>query len=215
MKFETVVVGPLDVNCYILYDEKTKECVVIDPGEEGDRIDEVLKEKGLIPSEVWLTHAHFDHLGALSYLKDHYADLRIFLHNEDYFLYRNAVEHATVFGLDVVQPPIGPAFFNMSIGKKNIGGHSVEIIYTPGHSPGSVCFYIKELNVMFVGDLIFSGSVGRTDVPGGSFEVLEKSVLDQVYPKGDSCMLYPGHGPMTTVGREKKHNPFVRIKQGV
>lgn len=212
MKFETVVVGPLDVNCYILYDEHSKECVVIDPGEDGDKIDSVLSSKGLLPSEIWLTHGHFDHLGAASYLKDKYKDIKIFLHSEDYFLYRNACEHAEVFGLTVAAPPVGPVFFNMSMGEKNIGGHSVQIINTPGHSPGSVCFYIKELNTMFTGDLIFAGSVGRTDVPGGCFEDLEKSIMEQVYTKGDSCTLYPGHGPMTTVGREKKHNPFVRLK---
>lgn len=212
MKFETVVVGPLDVNCYILYDEQSKECVVIDPGEDGANIDQMLNSKGLVPSQAWLTHAHFDHLGALSYLKEKYKDLKICLHSDDYFLYKNACEYANVFGLEVAPPPTEPVFFNMSIAKNNIGGHSVEIIHTPGHSPGSVCFYIKELNVMFTGDLVFAGSVGRTDVPGGSFEVLEKSILEQVYPKGEACSLYPGHGPMTTIGREKKHNPFVRIK---
>ncbi len=212
MKFETLVVGPLDVNCYILYDEHSKECVVIDPGEDGEEIDKSLSSKGLIPSEIWLTHGHFDHLGAATYLKDKYQDIKLFLHNEDYFLYKNATEHAEVFGLTIAAPPIAPVFFNMSMGKKNIGGHSVQIISTPGHSPGSVCFYIKELNVMFTGDLIFAGSVGRTDLPGGSFDDLEKSIIEQLYTKGDSCMLYPGHGPMTTVGREKKHNPFIRLK---
>jgi len=211
MKFDTVVVGPLDVNCYILYDEKSSDCVVIDPGEDGSVIEKNLRSKGLIPREIWLTHAHFDHLGAADYLKKIYTDVKVFLHNEDYNLYRNANEHASVFGLSITPPPTDPNFFNMSIGEKTVGGHAVKILHTPGHSSGSVCFYVQELNVIFTGDLIFGGSVGRTDLPGASFDELEKSIREQVYTKGDACEIYPGHGPMTTVGREKKHNPFVRV----
>lgn len=211
MKFETIITGPLSVNTYLLYDEETKDCVIVDPGDDPSLIIDKIESLGLVPKEIWLTHAHFDHLGALSSVFQKYQ-AAIYLHSDDYFLYKNAVEHASMFGVDIEIPPSNPSFFNMNIHKRNIGSFVIEIVPTPGHSPGSVSFYNRESNVIFVGDLIFEGSVGRTDVPGGSFDVLEKSIIEQIYSKGDACVIYPGHGPKTTVGREKKNNPFVRMK---
>ena len=211
MKFETIVTGPLSVNTYLLYDEETKDCVVVDPGDEASLIIDRIEELKLIPKEIWLTHAHFDHLGALSSLFQKYK-ATIYLHSEDYSLYKNAVEHSNVFGVEIEIPPSNPSFFNMNIHKRNIGSFVIEILHTPGHTPGSVSFYNKESNMIFVGDLIFEGSVGRTDLPGGSFDVLEKSIIEQIYSKGDACVIYPGHGAKTTVGREKKNNPFVKMK---
>jgi hydroxyacylglutathione hydrolase len=212
MKFETVVVGPLAVNTYILYDEESKDCVIIDPGDEPEKIIAKIESLNLKPREMWLSHAHFDHLGALSELKKKY-DSNIFLHSDDYFLYKGAVEHAGMFSLQIDAPPPEPMFFNMNLNKRKIGSFTVELLHTPGHSPGSVSFYNQESNIIFVGDLIFEGSVGRTDVPGGSFDLLEKSILEKIYTQGDACVIYPGHGPKTTVGREKINNPFVRIKK--
>ncbi len=212
MKFETIVVGPLAVNTYILYDEETRDCVVIDPGYDPEKIIEKIEELKLKPKEFWLTHAHFDHLGALAVLQKKYKT-NIFLHSDDYFLYKNAVEHASMFSVQIDPPPPEPMFFNMELNKKRIGSFVMEILRTPGHSPGSVSFYNQESNIMFTGDLIFEGSVGRTDVPGGSFDMLEQSIIEKVYSQGDACVLYPGHGPSTTVGREKTNNPFVRIKK--
>ena len=211
MKFETIVVGPLAVNSYLLYDEETRDCVIVDPGDEGHLIIDTVERLQLTPKEIWLTHAHFDHLGALSSVFQKYP-VGIYLHSDDYFLYKNAVEHASMFGVDIEIPPSNPNFFNMNIHNRKIGSFNLDIIHTPGHSPGSVCFYNRESNIIFVGDLIFENSVGRTDVPGGSFEALEKSIIEHVYSKGDACAIYPGHGPKTTVGREKKNNPFVKMK---
>jgi len=212
MKFETIVVGPLAVNTYILYDEETKECVVIDPGYDHEKIINKIVSLKLKPKEIWLTHAHFDHLGALSELKKKY-DAPVYLHSDDYFLYKNASEHAGMFSVQIDAPPPDPMFFNMGLNKKRIGSFVMEVIHTPGHSPGSVSFYNRENNIVFVGDLIFECSVGRTDVPGGSFDMLEQSIIDKIYSLGDACIIYPGHGPKTTVGREKTNNPFVRIKK--
>jgi glyoxylase-like metal-dependent hydrolase (beta-lactamase superfamily II) len=211
MKFETVIVGPLAVNTYVLYDEETKDCVIIDPGDEGFKIIETISSLNLHPKEIWLTHAHFDHLGGIAAVKRKY-DVEVFLHSEDYFLYKTAVEHATLFGFDIEPPTSNPSFFNMNIGTKKIGSFAIDVIHTPGHSPGSVSFYSKENNAVFVGDLIFDHSVGRTDVPGGSFEELEESIQKEIYTLGDDCVIYSGHGPKTTVGREKTQNPFVRQK---
>jgi len=213
MKFETVVVGPLAVNSYLLYDEETRDCIIVDPGAESDKIIDAVKHYELTPKEIWITHAHFDHIGVLSSVQKKYG-VDIFLHSDDYFLYKDVVEHAAVFGVtDIEVPPADPSFFNMNMPTKKVGSSSIDIIHTPGHSPGSVSFYSRENNIMFVGDILFEGSVGRTDVPGGNFDALEKSVLEQVYTKGDACVIYPGHGPKTTVGREKQYNPFVKIKR--
>ncbi|MFH1222881.1 MAG: MBL fold metallo-hydrolase [Pseudomonadota bacterium] len=213
MKFETIVVGPLAVNCYLLYDEETRDCVIVDPGAEGEKIIDAVKHYELTPKAIWITHGHFDHIGALTTVHKKFP-VDIFLHHDDYFLYKNVNEHATVFGVaDIEVPPSEPLFFNMNMNTLKIGGASVELIHTPGHSPGSVSFYSKENNVIFVGDLVFEGSVGRTDVPGGNFDILEKSILENVYTKGDACVIYPGHGSKTTVGREKKYNSFVRVKR--
>jgi hydroxyacylglutathione hydrolase len=211
MKFETIAVGPLAVNTYLLYDEETRECVIVDPGDEGNKIIDAVKKLELTPKEIWITHAHFDHIGALASVFQEYQ-VPIYLHSDDYFLYKSSVEHASMFGVDIEIPPSDPNFFNMNIHKRKIGSFVIEIIHTPGHSPGGVSFYNKESNIIFCGDLLFEGSVGRTDVPGGSFDLLEKSIIEQVYSKGDACAIYPGHGPKTTVGREKKNNPFVRMK---
>ncbi len=211
MKFETVVVGPLAVNSYVIYDEETRDCVIIDPGEEGFKIIETISTLNLNPKEIWLTHAHFDHLGGIAAVTRKY-DVTVFLHSEDYFLYKTANEHAIVFGFDIETPNPDPSFFNMKIGTKKIGSFTIDILHTPGHSPGGVSFYNKERNIVFTGDLIFDHSVGRTDVPGGSFEDLESSIQKQIYTLGDDCVIYPGHGPKTSVGREKKQNPFVRFK---
>jgi glyoxylase-like metal-dependent hydrolase (beta-lactamase superfamily II) len=212
MKFENIVVGPLAVNTYILYDEENRDCVIVDPGYDPEKIIGKIDSLKLRPKEFWLTHAHFDHLGALSELKKKY-DADIFLHSDDYFLYKNAAEHAGMFSVQIDPPPPDPMFFNMKLNKKKIGSFVIEILHTPGHSPGSVSFYNQESNVVFVGDLIFEGSVGRTDVPGGSFDLLEQSIIENIYSLGDACVIYPGHGPKTTVGREKINNPFVRIKK--
>ena len=211
MKFETIVVGPLGVNTYVLYDEETRDCVVVDPGDEGFKIIETISSLNLNPKEIWLTHAHFDHLGGIAAVKRKF-DVKVFLHSEDYFLYKTACDHATLFGFDIEAPTPDPSFFNMNIRTKKIGSFTIHILHTPGHSPGSVSFYNKESNIVFTGDLIFDHSVGRTDVPGGSFEDLEASIQKEIYTLGDDCVIYPGHGPKTTVGREKKQNPFVRQK---
>lgn len=212
MKIETIVVGPLQVNCYLIYDEETKETIIVDPGDDADLIIERIESLELMPLEMWLTHGHFDHLGAASKLFEKYS-IPLYLSDLDYNLYKNALEHANMFGLSVDFPPSKPCFFNMKIAKRDLGHSTIEIIPTPGHSQGSVSFYIKASNVLLTGDLIFEAAVGRTDLPGSSYKQLENSILQQVYTKGDACRILPGHGPDTTVSREKRHNPFVKAKK--
>jgi glyoxylase-like metal-dependent hydrolase (beta-lactamase superfamily II) len=211
MKFETMVLGPLGVNVYVLYDDETKDAVIIDPAGDADRIIELVTGLELLPKEMWLTHGHFDHLGAATALACKY-DIKLFMHDEDFPLYKNPLELSSMFGIEVEAPPSDPLFFNMNIAARDVGSFRIEIMHTPGHSPGSVSFYSRSTNEIFVGDLLFQQSVGRTDLQGGSFEMLSKSIINHVYSKGDACVIYPGHGPSTTVGRERRYNPFVNDK---
>ena len=209
MKIEKFITGPLEVNTYILFDEDTQVAVVIDPGGNFEVLSDYIETKNLALKAILLTHGHFDHLGATNYLVKKYS-CDLYLHDADYNIYKTACEHAQMCGTSIDSPPSSPLFFNMEIGSFSIGRYELEIIHTPGHSPGSVSFYNKELNAIFTGNLIFNSSVGRTDFPGSSYEELENSILSKIYTKGDSCLIYPGHGDKTIVGREKISNPFVK-----
>ena len=134
------------------------------------------------------------------------------MHDADYFLYKTAIEHAQSFDLVIEDPPVNPTFLNMTLAFRKVGSFELEVIHTPGHSPGSVSFYNKESNIIFSGDLIFEQSVGRTDLPGSSFQELENSIINEIYSKGDACTICPGHGEPANVGREKKNNPFIHYK---
>jgi hydroxyacylglutathione hydrolase len=205
MIIKTVIVGPLDVNCYILGCEDTKEAAIIDPGDNADEIIKVIDEEGLNPGFIINTHAHFDHVGGVKTIKEHFK-INFFLHEEDLFLIENVSEQATAFGLNPIPKPDVDKFVNNG-DKISLGNKVINVIHTPGHSPGCVCYYID--NNVFVGDTMFAGSIGRTDLPGGSYETLINSIKERLFPLGDSTIVYPGHGPSTTIEKERKHNPFL------
>ena len=206
MIIKNIVVGPLEVNCYILGCEDTKEAAIIDPGENADEIISNIEKEGLKPRFIINTHAHFDHIGGVKVIQDHFK-IDFILHEGDLFLVENASEQATAFGLKPISKPVVNK--NATNGEKvNLGNKSITVIHTPGHSPGGVCYYSG--NNVFVGDTLFAGSIGRTDLPGGSYETLINSIKENLFPLGDSTIVYPGHGPSTTIGNEKEHNPFLK-----
>ncbi|MBU2549774.1 MAG: MBL fold metallo-hydrolase [Proteobacteria bacterium] len=183
--------GPLMVNCFILGDEASGEAVVIDPGGNVPDIVSIIEEHGLGLTAIINTHGHWDHTGGNADLK-RAAGGRILIHQ---------AEEARGFKPDGYLREGEAVVF---------GPHRLEILETPGHSPGGISLYFREVDAVFVGDLLFAGSIGRTDLPGGSFEVLVRSVRDKIYPLGDETRVLPGHGPMTSVGQEKRFNPFVK-----
>ncbi len=200
--------GPAQTNAYLVADSGTKEAAVIDPSWEGRLILEAAQNRGWRIGHLWYTHAHFDHIGGAGAIADALNPLPLVaLHPSDHVLWR-AGGGGALFGFDIdpgPEPTID--FFQGQILK--LGSVQFEVRFTPGHTPGHCILYVPSSHVCFCGDVIFAGSVGRTDLPGGSWEQLENSIRTQVYTLPDETRLLPGHGPETTVGEEKQSNPFV------
>jgi len=204
MKIKKFEVGPLFVNCYIIYDERTKEAVVIDPGDEPDLILDFIKEENLNLKYILCTHGHFDHIGSVKELRDE-TGAKVVLHEKDIEIYRNSPQIAMQFFGIEIEPQPEPDILIKNGEILNTGNIQLTVIHTPGHSPGSVCFYND--GYIFTGDTLFAGSVGRTDIIGGSMNELLNS-LKKIASLPDETIVFPGHGPKTKIGIEKKTNPF-------
>lgn len=208
---EVFAVGPIQANCVLLGDTAAGEIVVIDPGDEGERIAEKVRASGLRPSMILHTHGHLDHVGGTAELWHVLGDeLPIGLHPDEISLYNNAPMQGQMFGLEVETPPEPKLWLEHGL-KLSVGLLELEVRHTPGHSPGGVCFVVSGADepLAIVGDVLFAGSIGRTDLMGGSFPVLERSIREQLYTLPDDTRVVCGHGPDTTIGREKANNPFV------
>ncbi|MHB8881041.1 MAG: MBL fold metallo-hydrolase [Thermodesulfovibrionales bacterium] len=204
MKIETVVVGPLQVNCYIMYDEETLQAVVVDPGDDLRKILDLLRGKKLDLKTIICTHGHFDHIGAVSGLKAE-TGAEIVLSQEDLSIYQGGHELAFFMGYPFVQPP-DPDRFVREGDVLTLGNISFRLMQTPGHSPGSIC--LLSGSTALTGDTVFAGSIGRTDFPGGSLAAMKKSFA-RVIGLPPETLLLPGHGPATTVQDERETNFFM------
>lgn len=204
MILQTHPVGMIQANCYILGDEKTREAVVIDPGGDVPVLVRSLEAAGLKTVAILATHGHFDHVEGLAQLKQA-VGAPIYLHRDDLPLVQSMSSQGTMFGVKVQQAP-DPDHYVVEGDTIAFGGLRLEVLHTPGHSPGSVCYRIGDQ--VFVGDLLFAGSIGRTDLAGGDYATLLRSVREKIFTLGDATTVYPGHGPATTVGTEKRSNPF-------
>lgn len=206
MFLKCLAVGPLAANCYIVADEESKEAIVIDPGGDADVILEIIEDKGLSVKYVILTHGHSDHIGGVKDIKDA-TDVIIAIHEKDCEMLTSPQKNLSLYvGLGFTQPTADIKLKGDE--KLKIGELPVEILHTPGHTPGGICIKIKD--IVFTGDTLFAGSVGRTDFPGGSYEELINSIESKLLPLGDHIKIYPGHGEASTLGREKLTNPFLR-----
>jgi glyoxylase-like metal-dependent hydrolase (beta-lactamase superfamily II) len=205
MIVETIVVGPLQVNCYLVGCEETREAAVIDPGDDVERVLAGLKAADLKPVYIINTHEHFDHVGANKRLHDA-TGAKILAHSASADEITKISSRALLWGMRAEDSP--PLDRELDDGDLVEIGSSVslKVLSTPGHSLGSIS--LVTAGAAFVGDLIFSGSIGRTDFPGGDYETLIRSVREKIFPLGDDVVLYSGHGPATTVGRERATNPF-------
>jgi hydroxyacylglutathione hydrolase len=201
--------GPAQTNGYLVADSETREAAVIDPAWDGHLILEEAQKRGWRIGHLWYTHAHFDHIGGAAAIADALNPLPLVaLHPNDHVLWR-AGGGGALFGYDIDPGPEPIVDFDQGQ-ILLLGSTKFEVRFTPGHTPGHCILYVESAKLCFCGDLIFAGSVGRTDLPGGDWEQLEQSIRTQIYTLPDDTRLLPGHGPETTVGEEKRSNPFVR-----
>lgn len=206
MILEGFPVGPIQANCYIVGDETTRKGVIIDPGDEAERILSRVRQNELEIEIIFNTHGHFDHVGANKKVKEA-TGAKIAIHPDDAHYLSKISQSAAVWGMFAEDSP--PADLLLEDGQViQVGGMRFQVLHTPGHSPGSVSLYMPDAELVFTGDLIFAGSIGRTDFPGGDYATLIQSVREKIFPLGDEVRILSGHGPVTTVGNEKLHNPF-------
>jgi glyoxylase-like metal-dependent hydrolase (beta-lactamase superfamily II) len=209
MIHEILPVGMLACNCSILGDEETGEAVVIDPGDEIERVQEVLRRRRLSVRYIVATHAHIDHVGGIEALKKA-TGAAVLMNEGDLPLYQNLALQAAWLG---VLPPAAVEVDQFLKDGDNLkwGSHALEVMHTPGHSPGSLCLHLAgELQTIFSGDTLFQASIGRTDLWGGSFDQILRSIKTALLPFPDETRVCPGHGPATTIGDERESNPFLR-----
>jgi uracil-DNA glycosylase family 4 len=206
LKYLVNVVGLLRSNSYVVYDESTREAVIIDAGDDAWKIVEAVQRNRLKPSAIYATHCHFDHVMAVEDLKQAF-NIPFYIHRADEeILMLNKEMTRQLLGIEIPDPPKVDGYVEEGM-EIVIGNGRLKVLHTPGHSPGSVCYHTDSL--LFSGDTLFQGSVGRTDAPGGSAEQLTHSIVEKLFKLPDDVEVLPGHGPSTTIGWEKRSNPFV------
>lgn len=205
MIIETLQLGPIGTNAYIVGDPTTRRAAIVDPGDEPQRLLAVLARLSLNLELIVATHAHFDHVGAVRPLVDA-TGAPFLLFEKELPVLQVAADRAALFGITIPAPP-APDRLLREDDVLSLGGGTFRVVHTPGHSPGHMCLLGDGL--AFVGDVIFQGSIGRTDLPGGDYETLIRSIATHLLVLPDTTVLYNGHGPATTVGRERRTNPFL------
>ena len=213
MILETRAVPPFFKNGYVIGCEKTREGVVVDPGDDVDELLDAVSHHGLTIRYILLTHAHIDHITGVGRAKGA-LNVPVGLHRDDEFLYRAVVQQGAAFGIRAEpQPPID--FFYEDAGPWRFGTYGAWVFHTPGHCPGGVCLAVGQegdaARALFVGDTLFAGSIGRTDLPGGDHPTLIRSITNVLFAFGDAARVHSGHGPETTIGEERRTNPFLRL----
>jgi len=211
LEIVSFITGPVQTNNFLIADSETSQAVVIDPADEGNIIIAEAKRRDWQITQIWLTHAHFDHFGGASAVANAFSPaVPVAVHPDDLGLLHTGGE-ASYFNMYVAPAPAPSIFFSHGQILK-LGQIEFEVRHAPGHPPGHVIFYCASANTLFSGDVIFQGSIGRTDLPGEDYATLINSIHTQVLSLPDSTKILPGHGPGSTVGIEKRTNPFIRIR---
>ena len=208
LNINTFILGPIDNNTYLISDSERKEAVLVDPAAPSKKIVQYLQENDLILKEIWLTHAHFDHIGGVRWFMERYGrDIQTAIHKDDISLWKIGGS-AREFGFDFNPGPL-PKKILSDKDQLFIGNYEFVVLHTPGHTPGHVTFSNAQDKIAFCGDLIFYHGIGKTDLSINSTESLMRSISQKILPLPDETQLYPGHGQFTTVGEEKNNNPFI------
>jgi len=211
MLLETRAVAPFYKNGFVVGCERTRHAVLIDPGDEVGMLLEIVARQQLTVKYILLTHAHVDHVTGVGRAKNA-LNAPVCLHRDDTFLYEIAPQQAAMFGLHADPPPPIDHFYDVTQ-TLSFGDYEVNVHHTPGHCPGGVCLQIGPAGIpglnLFVGDTLFAGSIGRTDLPGADYDTLMRSIKNVLFTFADDAVVYPGHGPKTTIGQERRTNPFL------
>jgi hydroxyacylglutathione hydrolase len=201
--------GPFETNCYVVWPEDQRECWIVDASFEPDEMIEFVRGEGLAPAALILTHAHVDHIAGVGAVLRAFPGTPVWIHGaEAAWLNTPMLNLSEAMGMPVTAP--GPHATLEHGQELSLGGSVWRVLHTPGHSPGGITLYCAAESIALVGDALFAGSVGRTDFPGSDPQVLAESILTHLYTLPDETRVLPGHGPATTIGREKRSNPFVR-----
>jgi glyoxylase-like metal-dependent hydrolase (beta-lactamase superfamily II) len=208
MILESFPVGPLQANCTLLGDEESGEAIVVDPGGEAELIYRRLIDHGLKLKQILLTHAHLDHVGGAAELK-RLTGAPILLHDDDLPLIQSVAQQAEWMGMEPPKPVVPDASLvdGQLVG---LSSYPAQVLHTPGHTQGSLCLFFAPIQLLIAGDTLFAGSIGRTDLPGGSSEQIFNSIKSHILALPDETRVLTGHGPATTIGRERRSNPFLQ-----
>jgi glyoxylase-like metal-dependent hydrolase (beta-lactamase superfamily II) len=204
-----VPVTPFAQNCSLIWDKVSKRAVLVDPGGEADKLLGAIEELGLELAEIWLTHGHLDHAGAADEIRERTGVPVIGPHKDDQFWMDEIGAHWARYGHPGMGRDVVPDRYLEDGDQLSLGELNFDVVHTPGHTPGHVVIVRKDLRLAFVGDVIFQNSIGRTDFPKGDHATLIRSIKEKLLPLGDDIQFVPGHGPASTFGRERMHNPFL------
>lgn len=208
MQFTQIPLGPLQANAYVLYNDN-KEALIFDPGGEGNKLNQWLKEEKIRPLAILLTHAHFDHIGAVDEVRNEW-NIPVYLHENEQDWLSDPHKNGSAYFFGTMPMILKRADHLLTKeGKLTIGPFTLQVYETPGHSPGSVSYYVAEKSVVFSGDALFMGSIGRTDLYGGDYGQLMQSIREKLLTLPEETVVASGHGPLTTIGHEMDTNPFL------
>ena len=210
MKIDRLILGAFETNCYVLWDSATAtDCLIIDPGLEAEQLIDFLEGHKLNPVAAILTHGHADHIAGVALLRENFPEIKVCVHKHDAKMLIEPTHNLSAFAGELIKA--GPADLFLQDGDIiDRAGIKLQVLHTPGHTPGGICLYSKNEQVVFTNDTLFAESVGRTDFPGGSMSQLLKSIEQKLLTLPEKTRVCPGHGPETTIAREKTHNPFLQ-----